>query len=242
MPRTSAEALAEAVAAIEAGRAPAGDARDVLGAVLEQVGSLPVQQHPLGFAHYELSSLFTLDPDRRVRLHVWSERSVEQRDEFGTIHAHNWHLKSHVLVGALEDLIIDAVPRPDGPYRLLRVNYGEDENTIVPLEGAYEAQTRDSRRVGRGGQYSLEPQVLHETRVLRLPTATLVLARAEGSVDTVILSAIEAGGSKRVRRPDIPPSMAQAYLQDALAALALDAPPRGATPSSDLTGPQGCQG
>ena len=168
-----------------AGRTLTIDRDELFQAILDALETIEITQHPLGFYHFELTSLAGV-PDMRLRFHLWSRRSFEGRDELGLIHEHTWDLASCVLLGELTDVVLEAHEDPIGGYRRVVVDYGND--TLEQDSGAFDVREVDRRIVRNEGTYFLPAGKLHMTNVERFPTATAVVARETGRRTAAIFS------------------------------------------------------
>jgi hypothetical protein len=159
--------------------------RRLIGSIRDAVDSIAVTHHPLGFYHFELSPLVSLE-NVRVRLHIWSEQAVQGRDELGLVHEHTWDLASCVLVGALTDRVLHAQIDPAGDHRRVIIDY--TTGLLEEQPGRFRISETTRRRVGIGKTYFLVAGNLHETAIEEFPTATLVVARETGRTAAEIFS------------------------------------------------------
>jgi len=169
-----------------------------------------VTRHPLGFYHFELTPLFG-DVGRRVRLHIWTERSLAERDDLGTLHAHTWHLASCVLIGELIDASYDVVSDPEGEFTEFVVAY--DQGSIDPTGASYTLHPIRVRKVCEGEVYCLADGVVHSTDVVTVPAATLVVARETDRRHTSVYARRGDQQRRSTAREQVSPGEGRAVIQ-----------------------------
>ena len=188
-------------------------ATEILRELLESADSGVCQQHPLGFAHIELTK--AAQTDFRTRLHIWTEETATWSDKVGALHDHTWELRSAVLLGEVVDQYLTPRQEIQGKHRAFRIVYAEDGNKAEPLDGKWNLERSGQRTVGAGEVYSLPPRIVHLSNVRVFPTATLVAAVDQGGPGpTVYVPVLE---------PDFPAaprtSLSPAWIQDTLTGL-----------------------
>lgn len=163
------------------------DAQQVGAGLLAVAGKVPSSRHPLGFYHLELTDQIALT-NARVRVHIWTRESLRERDDLGAHHAHTWSLASCVIVGSLRDTSFEARLADDGSFQGVEVDYAE--GVIRPTSRRYELEVIRTVDVHPGTVYRLPPEAPHQTDVLQVPAATLVVARESGLRSTVVFSPV----------------------------------------------------
>lgn len=182
------------------------DVREVGHAVLRLVkDGLPVEQHPLGFLHAELTDALGAT-GRRIRLHLWTTASLDKQDDLGVHHAHTWTLASCVLVGSIRDISYRASESPEEEFAEIEIDYRH--RVAQPTGRLYSLIV--SRRIGvqPGFVYRLPDGVPHRTEVTAIPTVTLVVAEESGRQITSIFSTEPFIGTQSLTRPLISPELA----------------------------------
>jgi hypothetical protein len=151
------------------------DRWEIANTVARQLDRVDITQHPLGFYHYDLTPLVSIE-DARLRLHIWSERTMRGADRFGLMHDHVWRLTSFLLTGQLtmSRTKSSAIRRAD--FQILAVSYSDDADRLTPMLGRVRCQEAARRSLTAGDLYHLEPKKVHETAVLSYPVATVVIA------------------------------------------------------------------
>lgn len=192
-------------------------ARDILSEVAETLPEVPATQHPLGFAHLELTHV--LSRPFRTRLHVWTTETMEWADELGGLHDHTWELNSGVLTGGLTDTYLEPRETHDGQFGAFRIQYGSSGNETRRLGGRWALHEIGSRKVQAGGSYKLPPRVVHRTKVDSFPTSTLVVAKDMGGEGPMVFLPGQAGELPAGKRETIESDWMHAALQEAIAAL-----------------------
>jgi len=113
---------------------------------------------------------------------------MRERDDLGARHAHTWSLASCVLTGALRDTWYTPRLAQDGSFHGIEVDY--DEDVVRPTSRRYELETARTVEVSPGTVYRLPSNAPHQTDVLVVPCATLVVARESGLRSTAVFSAV----------------------------------------------------
>jgi hypothetical protein len=163
------------------------DPEQIGSGLLELVGKVPTTRHPLGFCHFELTEELDL-PDARVRAHIWTADSLRDRDNLGAHHAHTWSLASCMLIGSLRDTWYEAHAADQGSFHGIEVDYAND--VVRPTSQRYELKVVRALDVLPGTVYRLPPDAPHNTDVLTIPSATLVVARESGLSSTPVFSPV----------------------------------------------------
>lgn len=173
----------------------------VYSAVEREADRLEARRHPLGFAQIELSPLVSLPAGTRARLHLWDNAEGSQ-DDLGDKHTHVWTLASWVMRGQLSDETYAPEVSVHGPYRGSRVKFGQT-NTF-PDAGRYQLTLVNERRPSAGSVYTMPADMVHESHVVEVPSATLLLATdvpelvAQGPLVFSPWGAAGSGTSRRV--------------------------------------------
>lgn len=179
--------------------------------------SIRVTKHPLGFVHFDLSSLSGLDDGGFARVHFW-DRSLAAPDPAGNIHDHTWHLTSAVLLGALRDRTYTPYKSAEGAYSAIHVRYGE-VNSFEPA-GRHDLFPVSDRTYSRGDIYRIPSRMVHESEPSDDPTITFVVGipDADASVrGPLILSRSDCVPTGTPTREEVPASEAMlilSYMQD----------------------------
>ena len=190
----------------------------LLRAVAELVGEIPTTKHPLGFMHFELTSIVGRAPSERVRLHLWSQETREWQDRLGTIHSHTWELNSLVLLGGLKDTVYEAVENGAGKYRAVEVTYGPSGPESKPTGDLFELRGASVREVTASHAYRLPAGTLHGSEPLAVPTVTLLHARESGKRSVLVLRDADLDSQPAAPRAEVHRADATRSLNEALAA------------------------
>lgn len=161
------------------------DLQQIGACLLELVGKVPATHHPLGFCHFELTDQMGL-MNARVRVHIWTRESLRDRDDLGAHHAHTWSLASCLFVGSLRDTWYEAHVADGGSFHGIEVDYAK--HVVRPTSRRYELDLVRTVDVLPGMVYRLPPGAPHNTDVLSVPCATLVVARESGLHSTTVFS------------------------------------------------------
>jgi hypothetical protein len=186
---------------------------EILQEIRESTGSIICKQHPLGFAHIELTT--AAQTDFRTRLHIWTEDTARWADKVGALHDHTWELRSAVLIGEVTDEYLTPREETHGTYKAFRINYAEDGNKSEPLAGLWDLDQRGRRTIRAGEAYSLPPRVVHVSTVRVFPTATLVAAVERGGLGPTVYAPLQEADIPAASRP----SLSAAWIEDTLTAL-----------------------
>ncbi|WP_307424752.1 hypothetical protein [Pseudarthrobacter defluvii] len=192
-------------------------ARSILIEVAEALPQVQATEHPLGFAHLELTSV--LGTSFRTRLHLWTQETRQWADELGSLHDHTWELNSAVLTGGLTDTYLEPRQTDDGQYGAYQIQYGSGRNTTIRLAGRWALDERGRRKVVAGETYKLPPRAVHRTVVDSFPTATLVIAREMGGEGPKVFLPGAASELPAGERMEIDPRWTYQALQRAIASL-----------------------
>lgn len=168
------EALVTFVRATQADGPLSVDAAALLRWMFNRVEALKAFQHPLGFVHVNLDNVLRLGEGEQCRLHLWPSPDVEP-DPLGSLHDHAWSGKSVVILGCLSDAIFDASCDAEGPYEARRVHYAAS-NSFTD-EGLHRLTQSFERKITRNHIYLLPPRIVHASKVLLAPTATLLFTQ-----------------------------------------------------------------
>jgi hypothetical protein len=201
------QAVAELSAAKEGAPIPV-NAQEIFAAVSELTQTVPITQHPLGFMHFELSGALDVSPRERVRLHVWSEVTRGWQDQLGNVHSHTWRLNSLVLVGALRDTTFEASESESGDWIASEVVYEVGGPTSRSTGRLYTLTATMERDIVAMHSYQLEPGILHGSKPLSLPTATLLHAQESGTRSVLVFRNRAVHDSEASPRAPVDPSIA----------------------------------
>jgi hypothetical protein len=166
------ERLLEAIERAEPPAAVTEAALELLRELLDAPELPAAHWHPLGFLHL---ALLDAEP-RRLRLHIWTQRSRREATAPCQVHDHVWRLTSHVLFGRLTNHLVEALPADPGTatHCEARVHYDGALNVLTPSDRLVVLSGVGTTRHLAGDRYDVAPHVLHETTVSWLPTATIV--------------------------------------------------------------------
>lgn len=192
-------------------------AKNVLAEVVEALPQIRATEHPLGFAHLDLTAV--LGTPFRTRLHVWTQETMQWADALGTLHDHTWELRSVVLAGELTDTYLEPRQTTDGQYGAYQIQYGDTENTTVRLPGMWSLDEAGERTVLTGEIYTLPPRAVHRTTVVSFPTATLVVAKEFGGEGPMVFLPSDASELPAGQRVELHTSWISSIVERALASL-----------------------
>lgn len=148
------------------------DGNAILQSVFDRRSTLTFSRHPLGFVHVELTGVMDLPVQVRARLHLW-DNAAGTIDVLGDRHNHPWDLTSWLLVGGLEDTTWSSRRVQNGEYIGSRVIYG-DRNRFERV-GEFDLVGEVSRVIRPGDIYTIPAGKFHESRVITVPSATLLV-------------------------------------------------------------------
>ena len=163
------------------------DARQVRAQVSRILASEQLQfiLHPLGFY---MTKLHASGPDS-IRLHYWPLGQEKKGTAMTPYHDHVWALRSCILVGTLQNVLLRIVPDPSGTYETAYIKQtgGVDEVLSDKKNVRIETEARDEYHAGE--IYDIPPRVFHYTDVApEQATVTVVWARVvvEGGPRTLV--------------------------------------------------------
>lgn len=194
------------------------DSRPLLQTVAGMVPDLVVTRHPLGFIHVDLTPFAQLGSDEQLRLHIWTEESARHTDELGLIHDHVWEGKSFMLAGSLTNRLLRATRSPSGRSMLSEVAHMDGEQFVEVIDKDLALKLIDLKRCDEGNWYFLPRRVIHETRINRYPTATLVLAVKFAAGRPRVLTEVHPNPGARTR-PNVPPEVTLSALTEVLVSI-----------------------
>jgi hypothetical protein len=116
-----------------------------------------IEAHPLGMIaiRYKCAGF-------ALRIHVWTSRTSDFRDEFAQVHDHTWHLESYVLAGRVQNHVFDLTEDRTG-HEIWLHDYTRNE--IVKSEHRVTLQTRCDELLNAGDSYVLSAGTVHSTSV-----------------------------------------------------------------------------
>ncbi|MHB8724057.1 MAG: hypothetical protein ACYC9Z_01605 [Casimicrobiaceae bacterium] len=158
--------------------------RDGIRAALN-TGSYDCLMHPLGFYFTRLA----VQDKSSFRLHYW-----RANDRGGTAitpyHDHVWQLCSCVLVGELNNVLLDVEEDTSGTYTIAEIKQIGGVDEVVPGKQSMAIRVKSRERHRCGDFYEVEPRVFHYTDIQ--PDATVV---------TVVRSDVVVEGKPRTLMP-----------------------------------------
>ncbi|MEV7038044.1 hypothetical protein [Amycolatopsis sp. NPDC051061] len=141
--------------------------------------------HPNGFAKIVLHT--GVEPEFRVRLHVWPESETVSRGESNP-HSHRWEFASHVLAGTGMHMVEFTETTERGkPFR--RFRYGADPANPAALvsDGEVRLKRRAVPHVQTGDVYTCDTSIVHTVRPVDAGlTATVVVQGPRRTPTTVV--------------------------------------------------------
>jgi hypothetical protein len=167
--------------------------------------------HPLGFYMAKLNRSGATD----IRLHYWPADHRERGTAVTQYHDHVWALRSCILAGEIENVLLDVVPDDHGQFQLAQIHQraGTDEVVPAPQPVSIRETARDTHRVNEF--YEIEPRRFHFTDVAA-GRAALTVVRAtvqvEGGPRTLV--PIGYAGQAPSRSPLKDPSLVLAEIKD----------------------------
>ena len=133
--------------------------------------------HPLGFIYLPLLRM----PTGALRLHIWldDEAMVPLGDgEVSPMHDHTWNMTSHVICGALDNVIVDIEADGDRPtHRVFEIHGHGGIDDVRPTDTLVRVTGTRTERVETGRTYTMDSGLIHCTEPGRGVVATLVAAR-----------------------------------------------------------------
>lgn len=142
--------------------------------------------HPLGFYFVRLAER----GKTTIRLHYWPAGHREQGTAITPYHDHVWELCSCVLVGSLENVLIQLEPDEHGDFQVADINQADNVDEVVLAPSRVRMIEQSRRRYHSGEFYEIVPRVFHFTDI------TL-----EDAVITVVQSRVVVEGGPRTLMP-----------------------------------------
>lgn len=146
--------------------------RSLLECLASSIGEIAVYRHPLGFLHFDLTSIAQIEGGGFARLHIW-DRQLSPPDPAGNVHDHTWQLHSLVLVGSLRDRTFQPFESAAGSMKAVQVIYGSTNEFID--SGTFDLRLVRDQIFTKGDIYTIPSRMVHESEVLSEPTVTFVV-------------------------------------------------------------------
>lgn len=176
--------------------------------------------HPNGFAKIVLHT--GIEPDFRVRLHVWPSSATPSRGESNP-HSHRWEFASHVLTGTGMHMV-EFTETAEGGRPFRRYRYGTDpaDPAALVADGDAGLKRQVTRHVEGGGTYTCDTAIVHTVRPIDAGlTATVVLQGPHLTPTTVVYC--EPGESDDQPNGDLTPDDFETLVTAVLASLESEA-------------------
>lgn len=154
--------------------------------------------HPLGFYFARLA----VHGATSIRLHYWPAREREVGTAVTPYHDHVWRLRSCILVGTLDNVLIDVEEDKRGIFQMAQITQTGGVDRVRPEGGTATIRVRSRDTYVAGDIYDIEPRVFHFTDVPPAQ-ATITLVRAEVVVEggPRTLVPLGFGGHAPARKP-----------------------------------------
>lgn len=142
--------------------------------------------HPLGFYFIRLAE----HAKTTIRLHYWPPNYREKGTARTPYHDHVWDLCSCVLVGSLENVLIELEPDEHGDFQVADIDQADNVDKVVLAPSHVRMVEQSRRRYHAGEFYEIVPRVFHFTDV-----------SLEDAVITVVQSTVVVEGGPRTLMP-----------------------------------------
>ncbi len=141
--------------------------------------SFAAVRHPLGFIY---SPLLREGPTA-LRLHIWLAGVSRPRLTTSPIHDHTWQLISYVILGGLENHIVEISDSAEPTHRIFEIRGAGGADRLWPTDRLVGFRVASVQKVQAGERYTIEAGRFHFTEVSPDHTvATLVLAERKAPV------------------------------------------------------------
>jgi hypothetical protein len=174
--------------------------------------------HPLGFLDWVLMR----NEEHRLQIHIWDPIETRRQELVSVCHSHGWHLRSHVLAGALVNQTYRVAATPEGDHQLFRVDYAARNTASISTEmvGAQvEIAIAREDTFEAGNTYEVAPSEFHATMVLRRPAVTVVVGDLEDAVGAENIRPRGAPSALRYEREEVAPAVVRDACARAVAAI-----------------------
>lgn len=142
-------------------------------------------RHPLGFIHVRVR----MESPWKVRLHLWPERMDPTRLGYADrIHNHSFDFVSHVLRGVVLERRYFVQPDPDGDLTCLAVEHAEGRSSLRATGQRFVTSSTNDVQHAAGEHYDMRAGLFHDAMPVDNDTATLVLARPQPGVPSLVLA------------------------------------------------------
>jgi hypothetical protein len=171
--------------------------REALRGALKE-GGYDCFLHPLGFFFSRLAVRDTTS----IRLHYWPANYRRLGTAVTPYHDHVWRLRSCILVGTLDNVLIDVEEDQRGIFQLAEITQSGAVDDVRPGDQSATIRIRSRSTYVAGDIYDIEPRVFHFTDVPPAqPTVTLVRAEITVSGGPRTLVPVGFGGHAPERKP-----------------------------------------
>lgn len=118
--------------------------------------------HEIGFDKLVLVSM--QDPERKLRLHIWDEKTIPQQATDADIHNHRWNFCSTILTGTMQFEILE---RESGQevYEYEYTPVGESSEYSLNSLGKSELHQKFAGSFQVGVDYEITHDIIHRTYV-----------------------------------------------------------------------------
>jgi hypothetical protein len=117
--------------------------------------------HPLGFYLARLAA----HGNTTFRLHYWPLGLRPKMTAMTPYHDHVWSLRSCVLVGAVENVLIELHRDETGPFQIAHIKQIADTDQVVPGPFRVRIGSESAHTYRAGEFYDIVPRIFHYTRV-----------------------------------------------------------------------------
>lgn len=131
-------------------------------------------RHPLGFYHVILYKRDHIS----IRVHYWPGEACLESTAITPYHDHVWRLRSCVLAGVIENVLLDVKQDPEGAFVVAGIRQVNNVDTVVPTSDRVDITIERAVPYRAGECYSIPVGVFHYTRV-QTGMRALTIVRSE---------------------------------------------------------------
>jgi hypothetical protein len=182
-------------------------ALELLAAAARDPGLLPLNAHPVGFAHAKLGDF----DGCTVRLHIWPTPPIAPQDPPWLVHRHAWALTSYVVKGSVSNELFSVSASQGGDHLLYEVGYNDGESVMTATSMRVRCTLSSSEQITEGNRYTVPPDAFHCTVAVGTePTATIAVTGKPSGPPPLVVGTPAPNLEYRFRRRVINKKAAQA--------------------------------
>ena len=154
----------------------------------------PLLTHPLGFLSWKIGPVDEFDGS--IRIHYWPINGRKYKQPNWQIHTHNFHLKSHILMGCITNIDYErSSPHTTGLWHEFKATY-QNQTTSIESTGKTFSLNKKSEITHKGGEvYEVKKGTFHQS-VVDINSECLTLAiesHKDTSADPIIAGSQSTG-------------------------------------------------